>query len=426
MEEERRRKRECGCRILTNFLRRKVSLKKKRWKQDGFDLDLAFIGKQKRLIAMGYPTQGCESIYRNEMGETERFFEQAPGFAKSSVRVYNLCAEANRQYDSKYFGGQVVVYPFADHHACPLALMQPFCEDVQEWLDDDSENVAAIHCKAGKGRTGTMICAYLVHSGECKTAEAAMTKFGKQRTKNGKGVTIPSQRRYVNYYEKLRRSNFSMTAHCYSITKIVISGRGKPSTSFCVFDVGDGCTSDSFTVIFDSEEGSKSFQSDSKTTHTHKVSTHDDGHYTEFSGGGMGRMRVCGDFAVQFYQQKGGKRKKTFCYWVNTAFLGDGQAESFTQELGKAELDKANKSKKYGEDFLVATTFKRVQDSSLPHDPDNMLDRGGSAHQVSQRLYGYVGRGGGRRWSVCSRCGEECDLSVASAVSGRLEVWSEV
>jgi hypothetical protein len=31
MEEERRRKRECGCRILTNFLRRKVSLKKKRW-----------------------------------------------------------------------------------------------------------------------------------------------------------------------------------------------------------------------------------------------------------------------------------------------------------------------------------------------------------------------------------------------------------
>ena len=125
MEEERRRKRECGCRILTNFLRRKVSLKKKRWKQDGFDLDLAFIGKQKRLIAMGYPTQGCESIYRNEMGETERFFEQAPGFAKSSVRVYNLCAEANRQYDSKYFDGQVVVYPFADHHACPLPLLFP-------------------------------------------------------------------------------------------------------------------------------------------------------------------------------------------------------------------------------------------------------------------------------------------------------------
>ena len=48
-----------------------------------------------------------------------------------------------------------------------------------------------------------MIACYLVHSGICASADKALTKFGNERTKNGKGVTIPSQQRYVFYYEQL-------------------------------------------------------------------------------------------------------------------------------------------------------------------------------------------------------------------------------
>lgn len=46
--------------------------------------------------------------------------------------------------------------------------------------------MAAVHCKAGKGRTGTMICAFLLHSKRCKSSSEALTFFGDNRTKNGK------------------------------------------------------------------------------------------------------------------------------------------------------------------------------------------------------------------------------------------------
>lgn len=50
-------------------------------------------------------------------------------------------------------------------------------------MDANKDNVIAIHCKGGKGRTGTMICIWLLESKECPTAEVILNGIENLKTK---------------------------------------------------------------------------------------------------------------------------------------------------------------------------------------------------------------------------------------------------
>jgi len=55
---------------MSRALRGFVSLNKVRFQEDGFDLDLAYVDPPaNRLVAMGFPTEGVEAVYRNPIAE---------------------------------------------------------------------------------------------------------------------------------------------------------------------------------------------------------------------------------------------------------------------------------------------------------------------------------------------------------------------
>ena len=158
-----------------------------------------------KVIGMGFPATGCETIYRNILIDLKAFLDKYHG----EYKIYNLCIEKDRIYPKDFLiNKKVGLFPFNDHAPCPIKLILDFCVDICLYLTCNPKGVAAIHCKAGKGRTGVMIVCYLIFSGLCETSDDALAHYASQRTLNNKGVTIASQIRYIKYFETFLSSNF--------------------------------------------------------------------------------------------------------------------------------------------------------------------------------------------------------------------------
>jgi phosphatidylinositol-3,4,5-trisphosphate 3-phosphatase/dual-specificity protein phosphatase PTEN len=61
-------------------------------------------------------------------------------------------------------------FPFDDHSAPTLKTVLAFCHNAMTFLKEDHQNVIAVHCKGGKGRTGVMMACLLMWTGHRATA----------------------------------------------------------------------------------------------------------------------------------------------------------------------------------------------------------------------------------------------------------------
>ncbi|CAH2064534.1 unnamed protein product [Thlaspi arvense] len=194
-----------------------VSQNKRRYQEGEFDLDMTYITEN--IIAMGFPAGDIssglfgffEGLYRNHMEEVIKFFETHHKHARSlnrvlimqdKYKVYNLCSE--RLYDASRFEGKVASFPFDDHNCPPIQLIPSFCQSAYTWLKEDIQNVVVVHCKAGMARTGLMICCLLLYLKFFPTAEEAIDYYNQKRCLDGKALVLPSQIRYVKYYERIQ------------------------------------------------------------------------------------------------------------------------------------------------------------------------------------------------------------------------------
>eukprot|EP01080_Neovahlkampfia_damariscottae_P005746 gene5746-9567_t len=205
---------------LQTLVKHKVSQDRNRYVDDKYDLDLTYITP--KVIAMGLPSEGFNSLFRNNIDDVARFFKEKHF---SYFMLYNLTSE--HTYDISKFDNQVLSFGFPDHHNPPIEHLMMIIKSVAGWLEADEKNVVAIHCKAGKGRTGTVICSYLLYKGICNTPEEALLFFKKMRSNgdNPKGGSVdePSQVRYINYYYQIIQKKVEVKQNLLNLKKICVN-----------------------------------------------------------------------------------------------------------------------------------------------------------------------------------------------------------
>ncbi|KAG5419492.1 TEP1 [Candida metapsilosis] len=171
-------------------------------------LDLAYITPQ--LIVSSAPTTTyLESWYRYPLTDLIIYLEANHGH---NWHLFNFRGE-DPGYTDEDVGFKASYYPFPDHYPPPLSYMIDATNEIDQFLSANDDNVAVLHCKAGKGRSGTICCAYLMLSGVRQglsiDVESVIRTYTEKRMRKfgGDGVSILSQKRYLQYWREYLTSD---------------------------------------------------------------------------------------------------------------------------------------------------------------------------------------------------------------------------
>lgn len=191
---------------MASLLRQLVAGPRSRHPEAG--LDLCYVTDQ--IIATSGPSGTYpQRAYRNPLDQLVKFLDYKHG---KEWTIWEFRAEGTGYPDEEVYG-RVRHYPWPDHHPPPFKLVPMIMASMRNWLHEENEDgkegkaqkgrVVVVHCKAGKGRSGTMACSYLISECGWKPAEA-LARFTERRMRPGfgQGVSIPSQLRWVAYVDR--------------------------------------------------------------------------------------------------------------------------------------------------------------------------------------------------------------------------------
>ncbi|KAK7725722.1 Telomerase protein component 1 [Botryosphaeria dothidea] len=161
-------------------------------------LDLCYVTDS--IIATSGPSGTYpQRAYRNPLDQLVKFLDKNHG---DKWAIWEFRAEGTGYPDEEVYG-RIWHYPWPDHHPPPFAIVPRIVASMRNWLKADKDRVVVVHCKAGKGRSGTVSCSYLIAEEGWK-AEDALKRFTERRMRPsfGPGVSIPSQLRWVGYVDR--------------------------------------------------------------------------------------------------------------------------------------------------------------------------------------------------------------------------------
>lgn len=183
---------------MASLLRSIVASPRSRHPEAG--LDLCYVTDN--IIATSGPSSTYpQRAYRNPTDALVKFLDYKHG---TRWAIWEFRAEGTGYPDSEVYN-RIRHFPWPDHHPPPFALIPNIMASMRDWLkgpDSEKGRTIVVHCKAGKGRSGTSACSYLI-SEEGWAVEDALSRFTSRRMRSGfgSGVSIPSQLRWVGYVD---------------------------------------------------------------------------------------------------------------------------------------------------------------------------------------------------------------------------------
>jgi len=163
-------------------------------------LDLIYITEN--IISMAFPSDlsqrnGSAPISGNDIRAVSLFLKRRHA---GHFMIWNVSEES---YDYSLFADQVLEYKFPGHPAPPLGLLFKICTSVESWLDADEKNISVTHCLTGKGRTATLLACVMTWIGEFSSPVEALQYIAERKGISVEYLTIPSQRRYLQYFSNM-------------------------------------------------------------------------------------------------------------------------------------------------------------------------------------------------------------------------------
>ncbi|KAL1900017.1 Telomerase protein component 1 [Ceratocystis pirilliformis] len=228
-------------RSMAPFLRRIVAGPRVMHEESG--LDLCYVTPQ-LLVTSGPAQDVFKSSYRTPLPQLLAFLKSRH---HENWAIWEFRAEGTG-YPDEAVENRIHHYPWPDHQPPPFRLVPLMMASMRNWLKEDCREtidtdavestslsksdlpddcpaangrVVVIHCKAGKGRSGSVACSYLIS--ECGwEVQQALDRFTSRRMKAGygEGVSIPSQLRWIDYVDRWTRGGKKYTDRAIEILEI--------------------------------------------------------------------------------------------------------------------------------------------------------------------------------------------------------------
>nr|XP_020146001.1 phosphatidylinositol 3,4,5-trisphosphate 3-phosphatase TPTE2-like isoform X17 [Microcebus murinus] len=308
-------------------------------------LDLTYVTE--RIIAVSYPTSRRHSFYGNSITGILWFLDSKH---RNHYQVYHLCSQ---RYNPNHFHDRVTRIIIDNHSVPSLREMVAFSKDVHRWLAKDEKNVAVIHAQEGKGRTGTMVWVCLIARGLCSTAQDSFHHFGRRQIGKSisikyEGVETPSQHRYVEYFEEVKRFNFwTLPPIKWLLLKKIII--------YSIHGLGRGNGRDLAMEMIMKRKKVFSLSSSKNARIFH------DSESNRVMIFPFNCPLLCEDVNMQFFIGSASleQHKCQFSFWFHTSFINNSRFY-----LPRNELDKIHKPKtweNFPDDFAVEIQFRELK-----------------------------------------------------------------